>query len=1428
MNLPTPEGHHDGEPVSRPGSEVTGPYLPPGDLAETIDQPVPAGATKGVPSSEEGADRSPPDLPAEGGACFRDYELLRKVAQGGMGVVFQARQKTLNRLVALKMILAGRLATAVEVQRFRAEAAAAAQLDHPGIVPIYEVGEHAGHHFFSMGFVEGGSLAARVQGGPLPPRDAARLTEQVARAVAYAHDRGIIHRDLKPANVLLDRDGQPKVTDFGLARMVASESHLTISGQVVGTPSYMPPEQAASKGERIGPAADVYALGATLYCLLTGRPPFQAASVMETLQQVLEQEPVAPRQMNAAVPRDLETICLKCLQKEPARRYPRAGALAADLAHFLAGEPIRARPVGRAERLWRWCWRNPTVASLSAAVVLSLLMGVCVATGFALQLAKEKAEATVARDGEAAARAAAQVKEQQARTNLRASLLHEAEALRQSLQPGRRRRALDALTQAAAIQAGDDLRTEFIRCLDLPDIRQRPPINNLMAFRGAQNHILVRDSASRQRTRNGLVLPGRGTPVREIDIATGKEIRELPGLGSLKGPIVVSMDGRLLSGMEGGAARLWDLDTGKLRGELKDARGQPLQARCWAFSDQGDLLAAARSTAVAKQYEVFVFDARSLAVQASWVVPGFSLDCLRFGPKGRVLAASAILEPGMTQVVRLWSVPEGKKLAELPVDELGGSTFDAKPNRIDFSRDGRLLAAVGGAGTLKVWAVPANLKAADKDGPTGRAIQEILRVSAHRGEGLDVGLAVQFSPDGTWLATLGQDAWLKLWAVRSGSLVTQARFGIKAQSPQLQWSHSGSYLFCGGNLWEFTPSLVRDYACSRDGRAHASRVFFGPGDRQLGCVGDRILLIDVQHPDRGQQFLDGSKEYSSLAFSRTANHLWQQPLNREGLLWSLPASAPAPAPGRKATQSISDVAFNERGQRIAAGAEKSVRLQMIDLEAGKVVWAKTEPALLDYRPERMVFSPDGKLLAIGSRFAEGAAIQVWDAEKGTVASQLPNAEGRLIFRGQRLTTLSEKNLLALPQYQEYKKRRASTAQADDKYRNPDFFLFSDDGQVCARTAGDGSITIWDIGAKKLRLEIQRKGLPVGLVDSQALDRHGSRFAAFDGDLLKVWDVRNGKQLGEVKARPILFVFTDSVDDVGQLLLVEWSLRGSKHTISSWRPGDKVATPLCTLNASLRFPLSPQNTCFTTGGRKIVATAEGVVHLWQLPAGTQVGRFPLPSGSINTGYVVAMNDAGTRLALRNGLSTQGAWNLDTGRRLLRPPESANALWLSRDGEYCVALGGEERERFVKVYRLADGAELFSLAAAGQVGAIRLAEKARLVALVSPKEVAIHDPHTGKKVCRLQGNFSHLQDIVFDGTGRVLATASWEDRDIRLWDSASGTLLATFPSGHSDRITGLDLSASGRWLATGDMQGSVRLWDLAEVRRQLRQAGLDWRP
>jgi serine/threonine protein kinase/tetratricopeptide (TPR) repeat protein len=363
-----------------------------------------------------------------------DYQLLEELGRGGMGVVFKAHQTSLNRLVAVKMILAGQFATPAAVQRFRREAEAVAALDHPNIVPVYEVGEYEGRHFFAMKLIEGASLDRHVDRFTGDHPAAARLMETVARAVQHAHERGVLHRDLKPANILLARPVatrslrvgledhtqpacgyEPHVTDFGLAKRLAEDRSATETEAIVGTPSYMAPEQASGRRGAVTTLADVYSLGAILYELLTGRPPFQGKTPLETLVQVQEQEPERPGRLRPGLPRDLEAVCLKCLEKEPRKRYPSAADLAADLERFRNGQPTVARPVGPARRLWRWCRRRPVTAALSAALVLALLGGFA-GVAWQWQRAEHQARQT------ARERDATRQKEELAQANLRRAL----------------------------------------------------------------------------------------------------------------------------------------------------------------------------------------------------------------------------------------------------------------------------------------------------------------------------------------------------------------------------------------------------------------------------------------------------------------------------------------------------------------------------------------------------------------------------------------------------------------------------------------------------------------------------------------------------------------------------------------------------------------------------------------------------------------------------------------------------------------------------------------------------------------------------------------------------------------------------------------------------------------------------------------------
>jgi WD40 repeat protein/tRNA A-37 threonylcarbamoyl transferase component Bud32 len=478
------------------------------------------------------------------------YEVLTEIGRGGMGIVYKARQPGTGRIVALKVILTGRFASEHEIARFQTEAQTAARLDHPGIVPIFEVGRAGDLYFLSMAFVEGETLGAALARGPLPPRRAAEVLRDVADAVQAAHRQGVVHRDLKPQNILIDPVGQVRITDFGLARQNDQLCTLTATGQVLGTPQYMAPEQAEGRAD-VGPAADIYALGATLYCALTGRPPFDGAVAIDVLNRVIGEEPVSPRLLNPAVGRDLDTICRKCLEKEPHRRYVSAEDLAADLRRFLSGAPIVARPIGRVGRLWRWCRRQPVLAGMTAAIVLlttSLLVGSVVAT---VRLSSEQ-EQTLRHLGRA--RSA----EQLANRRLLSALFTQVRYSRESDWAGHREQNLQAVRQAAPLlrelQAASptplELRNEAAVCLALTDVMSpqliEVPDPGAVCFSAdgtraawwdeAQHAVIVSDLSSASERQS---IPFAGQSLSDLRLGPGARWLAARGMGHHRSVVLV-------------------------------------------------------------------------------------------------------------------------------------------------------------------------------------------------------------------------------------------------------------------------------------------------------------------------------------------------------------------------------------------------------------------------------------------------------------------------------------------------------------------------------------------------------------------------------------------------------------------------------------------------------------------------------------------------------------------------------------------------------------------------------------------------------------------------------------------------------------------------------------------------------------------------
>jgi len=688
------------------------------------------------PGAEASASRPSPRV-----TSFGDYELLEEIARGGMGVVWKARQKSLNRLVALKMMLSGQFAQPEFVQRFRAEAEAIAQLQHPNIVAIHEVGEHEGQPYFTMDFVEGRTLAEIVREGPLPAQRAATYLKVIAEAVQYAHQHGILHRDLKPSNVLIDTNDQPRITDFGLAKRLTGDSELTLTGQVLGSPNYLAPEQAAGRQTDVGPTSDVYALGAMLYHLLTGRPPFQADSLTTLLRQVMETEPVSPRLLNASVPRDLETICLKCLEKEPSRRYASAQALADELGRFLLGEPILARPIAPTGKVWRWCRRKKTLAAALGAVVL------VAALGFAGILSQWRRAEQQRRNAEAS--------ELLARQNTYASDMNLAQ------------RALEANDVRLAVSLLDKHRPDGNSATDLRHWEWR---YLWQLCQPDMSFSLRRDSApvgAVATSRDGRLLAVQtdGHKVTLWDLTTKRPMTELQGLGWIRA-MTLSPSGGVLAVSRSEETKpptveFWDLHTGKLTRSLSP----PATVLSLAFSPDGKLLAMLddQGTAEVSEWEsnrritnltaapfrrggtgvvVFSPDGNRLAVGADYgwlqvvnlrsaavrtietqTIDGVS--ALAFSPDSHLLAAGFAYTSG---TVGLWDSDSGE-----PRGQLTNAT--AYVQRLAFTPDGRRLAAASVDGTIRIWNVAERT--------------EVGRLRGHPAEGW----ALAFQADGQTLVS---------------------------------------------------------------------------------------------------------------------------------------------------------------------------------------------------------------------------------------------------------------------------------------------------------------------------------------------------------------------------------------------------------------------------------------------------------------------------------------------------------------------------------------------------------------------------------------------------------------------------------------------------------------------------------------------------
>lgn len=1044
---------------------------------------------------------------------FGDYELLEEIARGGMGVVYKARQSSLNRIVAVKMILAGQLASDADVQRFRHEAEAAAHLDHPHIVPIYEIGEHEGHHYFSMKLIDGRSLREtlpELRHDRKSLQQGITLLAQVARAVHHAHQRGVLHRDLKPANILRDDKGIPYVTDFGLAKRVASGCDMTQTGAIVGTPSYMAPEQAqAQKG--LTTAVDVYSLGAILYELLTGRPPFRSDSPLETLLQIQQQEPPRPSSINPRIDGDLETIALKCLEKPPARRYDSCAALADDLERWLDHKPIAARSVGRAERAWRWCQRNPIVAGLTAAVFVTLVGGAGGSWYFASVATQRADEAEQIAD--------------LARHRLYASTLAKVEGLCQR-------------DPAAAVESllneqycPPDLR-EFCwghfyhRCTS----QQR--YTTTLSDSGWVHAIAVApDRSYAAASADGVVL---------FDPATGTVQRKLLG-GFGAGPLAISKNGQVLGAVSFAATTrpttkfgefesfatlfLWDTTTW---GEPRTIERLGDDFISLALTSDGRRAATSSRNGTVKLWEVATGE-----LAQTLDGPNAMAGSLAFSADDSLLAVSYGTENGTVQV---WNVAESRVIATMATRNSGDETS------IKFQSIGvPAPLAISSNGTLL----------------TGNAFQNARLWQASTGEaGLLITVqggflkSVAFSPDQTLIATAGGVEDSNWGRVDSASGTSSAL--AQMQDGQLVGGHI--------KLWNATTG-------------HAVRGFFRSAAEyfsDLAFVDDRHLLTATRTEgtvtcwgleDQSPYTLITPKSHAhELAFAPDGKRLAIVSGKSIGSLepeqlqyWDMESGKPLPSRSMLGVQTL---AYSPtRDSLVVIGlirdhdtAEQAAGWYLQFLNPSDASVFKQVPCLLPVNEfTRLKYSPDGRTLAVICQ----STVNLLDAATGQDIGQLGFHQSDVLCiefspDGKALASGGGDESLTLWNVDARRQQRALSQVPSDRWSARPIWsvAYSNDG-LLASGDDSGTVKLWKPVSGTLLHTIAAHRGPVRCVafspDSLTLATAG------DDKLIHLWEPSTGELLTTLKGHASVIRSMAFSPDSSTL-----ATSGDDHGVKLWR------------------------------------------------------------------------------------------------------------------------------------------------------------------------------------------------------------------------------------------------------------------------------------